>query len=80
MEESPHAAQVWRYLQGLGCTRTVLEVPCGLGVEYRVVIRRAGEEVGSSQHTLPSLANSGALLAAVRQLGSRDSRQGRATV
>ena len=69
MEESAAASQVWRYLERLGCTRVFsTSAPYGQAM-HCVQIWRAGQMIASGQHAQVELANSEALLEAMRFLG-----------
>lgn len=69
MDESASAAQVWRHLESLGCTRSVRQVRMNGVVQVCVEIHQGSTVIASDHHDLQSLANSGALLAAIRRLG-----------
>ncbi|MFC3833556.1 MULTISPECIES: hypothetical protein [Deinococcus] len=75
MEESVAAAQVWRHLAALGCTRSVRRVWVDGAQQYGVEIFQGDTLIASGHHEQQGLANSAALLAAMRILGPPDRRR-----
>ena len=75
MDESVAARTVWHYLEALGCTRAVSTItPYGRTMSC-VQIWQGRQLVASGQHAVTGLANSEALLQAMRHLGPTPPRR-----